>query len=83
LFIAYYFGRRNIFSQLAMTCVLQANTGNGDEFLIDGGYRCASPYHTGKHCQGFLLKPYPLEKDNIPLPSGIVGMAFSSMMGDR
>jgi len=78
LFIAYYFGRRNIFSQLAMTCVLQANTGDGDDRFFDGGYRTAG-IHGNKNGCGTPLGDYCLERNHVRLPPGIVGMAFRSV----
>ncbi|CZR68349.1 uncharacterized protein PAC_18248 [Phialocephala subalpina] len=67
LFIAWCFGRHGILSELAMTCVLQANIGDGGECMIDGGFHYPRPY-----CGSTPVDSYPLEKDGILLPLDIV-----------
>jgi hypothetical protein len=91
LFIAWYFGRQEIFEELAKTCVIQVSIDTDGERLIDDGSHILRPKTRMRDPSDFPccriatlkayadldfdmpLQSYPIEKADIPLPSGILG----------
>ena len=69
LFIAYYFGRQDVFPMLATTCALQGILKEGKRYFILGGYHYPAPFGPGT-----AIMPHPLEKPGVPLPASVSGL---------